>query len=120
MPCRRRRSPALFPESVPASPAPHRVLPFHWPRTPRCLRSDRCGSPPEDSRCNLASLLCPCLCVPSSHPGPFSIGAFGSTASHRESLLSHCQDRPAEPVACLPFAENSSDSPMLPAVFHPP
>src|SRR5580700_636552 len=35
MPCRHPRSRAWFPESVPASPARHRVRRSRWPRTPR-------------------------------------------------------------------------------------
>src|SRR4029077_17074996 len=39
------------------------------------------------------------------HPGPSSIRASRWTASPRESLLLHYQDRPAEPWACHPCAE---------------
>src|SRR5712691_13347258 len=66
-----------------------------------------------------AWLLCPCLCVPTSHPDLSSIRASRWSASPRGSLLSHCLDHPAEPWACHPFAENSSNWPTLPVASHP-
>src|SRR5512133_1873338 len=74
---------------------------------------------PEGSRCNSASPLCPCLYLPSSHPGPSSMRASGSTASPRGSPPSRCLDRPAERRPWHPCADNSSHSPTLPVAFHP-
>src|SRR5208282_1006572 len=119
-PCRRPPSLVSCPESVPASPERHRALPFRLPRTPRCSRSVRGGSPPADSRCNSVWLPSLCLSGPSSHPDPSSTHASDLTASPRGSPLSHCRDRPAEGRFSHPCVDNSSHSPTLPVTFHRP
>ena len=67
--------------------------PFHSPRTPRCSRSSRGGSLPEDSRCRSTWLLYPCPCGPATHPDRSSIHASRWTAFLRESQPWRSQDR---------------------------
>src|ERR1700720_2168543 len=103
-----------------ASAAPRRPPPSRWPGTLPRPRSDHCDSPPTDSPCNSTSTPCLRLCAPATPRDRSSIRAFHSTAARRESSPWDCPDRHPTERTYLPWAENSSLLPRLPAACRPP